>query len=195
MKLTDVPQTNGGGNSLQFGLNTFKFDSFVVEDGQYGKQIKFVFSRPGKDDKDFTQQTWFQLYNKTFTADEAWKMTSKLSQFKDVLAVVEEDVDTAFNEMWANAPDFDENDVDSIINLQEVFLTGLLEKVVGQDIQVVLHWKGEYLNIPTYKQNNYQLPFGKNPAVAPGLNQVKAAAVHVESENEIAETPATNTGW
>lgn len=193
MKLTDIPQSTGG-NTLQFGLNTFKFDSFVVEDGQYGKQIKFVFSRPGKDDKDFTQQAWFQLYGKTFTAEDAWKMTSKLAQFKDVLAVVEEDVDTAFNEMWANAPDFDENDVDSIINLQEVFLTGLLEKVVGQDIQVVLHWKGEYLNIPTYKQNDYQLPFGKNPAVALSLNQVKAAAVHVESENGVVEPPA-NSGW
>lgn len=192
MKLSDVPKSQ----SLNFGLNSFKFDSFVFEDSQYGRQVKFVFTRPGKDGEDFTQQTWFKLYDKTFDVKEAWKMTSKLDQFKDVLAVVDDNVDESYQALCDGAPDFDENDVDSIIGFQEKFITKILEQVVGKEVNVVMHYTlgkdgNWYLNIPSYKDNNYQLAFGKNPPVYAGLNDTKGQSSTTNTES----TNSGNSGW
>ena len=188
MKLTDVPESKG--TFTQFGLNKFKFESFTIGDGQYGKQITFIFTRPGKEEgKDFSQTFWYQLVNKPIPVEKLWTLTGKLQEFKDVLAVVDENYEETFAEMWANAAEFDESDADSLAKFQGDFLTQILEKVVGQEVNVVLHWKGEYLNIPSYKENDYKLPFGKNPVVYGGLNQTKAAPVQAS-----AEEPATTSG-
>ena len=191
MKLTDVPESKG--TFTQFGLNKFKFESFTIGDGQYGKQITFIFTRPGKEEgKDFSQTFWYQLVNKPIPVEKLWTLTGKLQEFKDVLAVVDENYEETFAEMWANAAEFDESDADSLAKFQGDFLTQILEKVVGQEVNVVLHWKGEYLNIPSYKENDYKLPFGKNPIIYGGLNQTKAAPV-VASAEEPAST--SGSGW
>lgn len=188
MKLTDVPESKG--TFTQFGLNKFKFESFTIGDGQYGKQITFIFTRPGKEEgKNFSQTFWYQLLNKPIPVEKLWTLTGKLQEFKDVLAVVDENYEETFAEMWANAAEFDESDADSLAKFQGDFLTQILEKVVGQEVNVVLHWKGEYLNIPSYKENDYKLPFGKNPIIYGGLNQTKAAPVQAS-----AEEPATTSG-
>jgi len=192
MKLTDVPESKG--TFTQFGLNKFKFESFTIGDGQYGKQITFIFTRPGKEEgKDFSQTFWYQLVNKPIPVDKLWTFTNKLQEFKDVLAVVDENYEETFAEMWANAPEFDESDVDSLAKFQGDFLTQILEKVVGKEVNVVLHWKGEYLNIPSYKENDYKLPFGNNPVVYGGLNQTKVAPVVASAEPESGST--ANSGW
>lgn len=188
MKLTDVPESKG--TFTQFGLNKFKFESFTIGDGQYGKQITFIFTRPGKEEgKDFSQTFWYQLVNKPIPVEKLWTLTGKLQEFKDVLAVVDENYEETFAEMWANAAEFDESDADSLAKFQGDFLTQILEKVVGQEVNVVLHWKGEYLNIPSYKENDYKLPFGLKPIVYGGLNQTKAAPVQASDEE-----PATTSG-
>ena len=191
MKLTDVPESKG--TFTQFGLNKFKFESFTIGDGQYGKQITFIFTRPGKEEgKDFSQTFWYQLVNKPIPVEKLWTLTGKLQEFKDVLAVVDENYEETFAEMWANAAEFDESDADSLAKFQGDFLTQILEKVVGQEVNVVLHWKGEYLNIPSYKENDYKLPFGKNPIIYGGLNQTKAAPVQASTEPE---SGSTASGW
>lgn len=191
MKLTDVPESKG--TFTQFGLNKFKFESFTIGDGQYGKQITFIFTRPGKEEgKDFSQTFWYQLVNKPIPVDKLWTLTGKLQEFKDVLAVVDENYEETFAEMWANAAEFDESDADSLAKFQGDFLTQILEKVVGKEVNVILHWKGEYLNIPSYKENDYKLPFGKNPVVYGGLNQTKAAPVQASAEPE---SGSTASGW
>lgn len=190
MKLTDVPESKG--TFTQFGLNKFKFESFTIGDGQYGKQITFIFTRPGKEEgKDFSQTFWYQLVNKPIPVDKLWTLTGKLQEFKDVLAVVDENYEETFAEMWANAAEFDESDADSLAKFQGDFLTQILEKVVGQEVNVILHWKGEYLNIPSYKENDYKLPFGKNPIVYGGLNQTKAVPVQASAE----EPASSGSGW
>lgn len=191
MKLTDVPESKG--TFTQFGLNKFKFESFTIGDGQYGKQITFIFTRPGKEEgKDFSQTFWYQLVNKPIPVEKLWTLTGKLQEFKDVLAVVDENYEETFAEMWANAAEFDESDADSLAKFQGDFLTQILEKVVGQEVNVILHWKGEYLNIPSYKENDYKLPFGKNPIIYGGLNQTKAAPVQASTEPE---SGSTASGW
>lgn len=190
MKVTDVPQ--GGGSFLQFGINSFKLNSFIFEDGQFGRQVKLFFTKEGKD-KEIEKQTWYQLINKTVEVSKAWQFTSKLLQLKDVLAVVD-DTEEGWDELYNNLPEFECDDLDSLVKCHEALATQVFEKVLGQEMNVVFHYDGEYLNIPNYKQNNYQLAFGKNPTVALGLNQVKAAAVHVESENGVESVPA-NSGW
>ena len=191
MKLTDVPESKG--TFTQFGLNKFKFESFTIGDGQYGKQITFIFTRPGKEEgKDFSQTFWYQLVNKPIPVEKLWTLTGKLQEFKDVLAVVDENYEETFAEMWANAAEFDESDADSLAKFQGDFLTQILEKVVGQEVNVVLHWKGEYLNIPSYKENDYKLPFGKNPIIYGGLNQTKAAPVVASAEEPVT---TSGSGW
>ena len=191
MKLTDVPESKG--TFTQFGLNKFKFESFTIGDGQYGKQITFIFTRPGKEEgKDFSQTFWYQLVNKPIPVEKLWTLTGKLQEFKDVLAVVDENYEETFAEMWANAAEFDESDADSLAKFQGDFLTQILEKVVGQEVNLILHWKGEYLNIPSYKENDYKLPFGKNPIIYGGLNQTKAAPVQASTEPE---SGSTASGW
>lgn len=185
MKLTDVPESKG--TFTQFGLNKFKFESFTIGDGQYGRQVTLIFTRPGKEeDKPFTQMTWYPLVN---DVKDYWKL-GQLSQFKDVLAVVDENYEETFEELRASI-DFDENDLDSILKAQEGVITTILEKVVGQEVNVVLHYKGEYLNIPSFKDNKYQLTFGKNPIVYGGLNQTKAVPVQASAE----EPASSGSGW
>ncbi len=195
MKPSDIPESKG--TFTQFGLNKFKFESFTIGDGQYGKQITFIFTRPGKEEgKDFSQTFWYQLINKPIPVDKLWTLRNKIFEFKDVLAVVDENYEETFTEAWANAPEFDESDADSLAEFQINFLTPVLEKVAGQEVNVILHWTlgkdgSYYLNIPSYKENDYKLPFGKNPIVYGGLNQTKAAPVQASAE----EPTSSGSGW
>jgi hypothetical protein len=192
LKVTDIPQ-GGGGSFLQFGLNQFKLDSFVLEDGQYGKQVKLIFTKPGKD-KDITQQTWYQFVNKTIDAEKIWQFGNKLQQWKNVLAVVDPS-EEAWDEIFNSLPEFEPDDLDSLFACQESLVSQVLQKVVGQEMNVVLHWKGEYLNIPSYKENGYNLTFGLFPTVHTGLKFVKSAPIHVDSENEAETTTTAESGW
>ena len=187
MKPSDVPQ--GGGSFLNFGINTFKLNSFIFEDGQYGRQVKLFFTKDGKE-KEIEKQTWYQLVNKVVTVADAWKFTNKLLQLKDVYAVVD-DTQEGWDELYNNLPEFECDDLDSMVKCHEALATQVFEKVLGQEVNVVFHYDGEYLNIPSYKANNYQLAFGKNPIVYGGLNQTKAAPVQASAEPESGST----SGW
>lgn len=189
MKVNEIPQ--GGGSFLQFGLNQFKFDSFVLEDGQYGRQVKLVFTKPGKD-KEITQQTWYQLPNKVIETSKIWQFGNKLQQWKDVLAVVDSS-EEAWDEIFNSLPEFEPYNVDSLSDCMESLVSQVLQKVVGQEMSVILHYKGEYLNIPSYKDNSFQLTFGNNPPQSSSLNSVKTSPVHVDV-SESSES-STDSGW
>lgn len=191
MKVTDVPQ--GGGSFLNFGINTFKLNSFIFEDGQFGRQVKLFFTKDGRE-KEMEKQTWYQLVNKTVDVSKAWQFTSKLLQLQDVLAVVD-DSQEAWDEIYNNLPEFECDDLDSMVKCHETLATQVFEKVLGQEVNVVFHYDGEYLNIPSYKANNYQLAFGKNPSVYGGLNQTKAAPVVASAEEPASSGTSTGTGW
>lgn len=185
MTLNDIPKNSGG--TLQFGLNPFKFDSFVAEDTQYGRQFTFNFSKEFGETI-LTQKFWYQL-SKKFTEKDAWKFTSRLEQFKDVLAAVDNEYEQTYTDLREkySSETFDNESDESVQEFQEKFLTELLQLVVGKEVNVVLHYKGDYLNIPSYKQNDFKLPFGKNPTVYGGLNSVKGVSTS-NTESTVVDT-------
>lgn len=181
MNLNEIPEVQ---QHFEFGPNTMTLQSYDITEGKYGKQIHFVFSKAGavsKDGTPLTQQFWLQMSD-AFTSEEGWKFMVKLQQFKDVIAVKESNPDEFFAEVKKSAPAFENTNQESVQNFQVNFLKKFIEPVLGEEMTVLLHYKGKYLNIPSYKENNYELPFGKNPIQSSKLNRVKGESVSVETE-------------
>jgi len=197
MKLNEIPESST--NSLVFGLNEMTFRSFEFEDGQYGKQLKCVFEKEGETTlkgEPLTQICWVAC-SKAFEEKDAWKFLKKLRQFVDVLKVADENAEEVFNQIKANAPSFNNEDVESVQTFESQVITKLLTPVLNKPMNVILHYKGKYLNIPSYKENGFEIQFGANPKLGPNLVREKVqttefATVDPTSIESVENTEDTN---
>lgn len=191
MKLGDLPK--GGGSSLQFGYNPMTLSSFVVDDGQYGKQVKVEFTKEGMDKPKIT---WIPTQG-AFTKDKAWMFGNKVAQLADVLSLVHEDGKAALKELEANMREFNNEDDDDVHAVHAELISAVLKQVLGKTVNVIFHYSGEYLNIPKPNENNYNLPFGNNPVMGANLNSRKATPQPVVESNSEVENNTTpeETEW
>ncbi len=189
------------GSTTQFGLNRMKLDSFIFEESKYGKQVKLVFTGDEYEYNGETrvskQTTWVPLVQ----VDRVKYLTSFLSQFVDVLSAAQENAEETWKEIKSKAPAFDDKDQSSVDKIQEQVITKMLTPVLGQQVNVILHWvfsnkDGKwYLNIPSYKDNGYKLQFGNNPTLGVNLNQTKGTTVSAEPYPEPSSEPSNDDGW
>lgn len=189
MKLNDVQEKNG--SVLNFGLNEFVFDKLTVKPASEkgSAQLEFSFTKEVTDsDKPINQLFWLFL-SESFKDEDAWKFLSKLKQFVDVRACATstEEAEEFFQELKANSPEFDNSNITEVQNFQIKFVEKMLEPVLGKKVNLVLHWKGEFLNVPYYKENDYKLPFGLAPHMSKNLKTEKQPKVDIPQVD--------NSGW
>ena len=172
------------------GISTMTLTSFLKEEGQYGQQICFVFTGgKNKDGEDVTTKWWYALRG-GFAEDKASLFVKNLQSFIGVLETVDPNAYDVFQELKDNSGDFDNNDNAETSEYEYRFIKKLVEPVIGKEVKVVRHYNDKgYLNIPKLKENDWNLPFGKNPIMGPNLRMTKpvqAAAVTTEE---------TDTAW
>lgn len=179
LDLKEVPDYQPA--SYKVGLNQFFLKSFAIEEGQYGPQLLFEFAATSDENAKvfkhwFAFQQAFERVDAAKDAQNARNFKGKLSQFKgflnNYLEFGEEVWQEVFNTAFANP--FDETNPDAIAKVQKEFFKGIFAKLPKgfekMPINVWLHYKGGYLNIPSYKENGYNLPFGKDPIEGKDLN-------------------------
>ena len=94
-----------------------------------------------------------------------------------------------------NSPEFDNSNITEVQNFQIKFVEKMLEPVLGKKVNLVLHWKGEFLNVPYYKENDYKLPFGLAPHMSKNLKtekQILSVIVHSTTIHAYAIPSAIN---
>jgi len=193
MKLNDVPEGQVAGRNLLF------LKEWSVVDGQYGKQLELQFSPNIGSEKEKIYKTWL-AFNKAFEDKHAVFFIARLREMVDFLAafIGEEKALARFEEVWEKLSneDLDNTSLDAVQTFQERFIKGML-KLIPVDFQTVpvtvfLHYKGQYLNIPSYADNNFQMTFGLNPPMSTSLNLTKPESAPVrEISTETEPKPQT----
>jgi hypothetical protein len=192
MKFGDIP-ASGGSASYSFGVNPMYIQEWSITDGQYGKQLEIVFCPNPNAEKPRMFKSWTPLRG-AFKSDQGYMFMSKISQYRGILDnyLGEELATEKFNAIkvaLANV-EFDNEDREQVQNLEEKIIKAIF-KIVGEKlsepINVVLHFKGEYLNVPNYKENDYNLPFGLNPIMGKSLNSEKGQSAPRAAEASMVE--------
>ena len=205
MNLLETPDFQPA--SYKAGLNQFFLKNFAIEEGQYGHQLLFEFAAT-TDENAKVFKHWFafqQAIEKVDSKTDAQKaifFKSKLAQFKDFVCNYlengQEVWQEVFNTVFANP--FDETNPDVMAKVQTNFFKGLFSKLPKgfekMPINVWLHYNNGYLNIPSYKENGYALPFGKNPTEGKNLNfekPVRDNATNQSDEGSVAVEDEVDT--
>jgi hypothetical protein len=167
-KFNDIPEQ---GQGVNLPLDTLMLQSFTWEDGQYGPQVKLDFIKEGLEKP---RSTWYQCSNKEVAADKQGMWAGNLRQFTGVLDILG-DGKALLAEVMDTMPDIPFNDGDKLAKWQKDAITKILDLVVGKEMQVVFckvekkDGTGTVSSIPTLKNNNWKLPFGKDPVPNPVL--------------------------
>lgn len=166
--------------NFKFGANDAQLSGYSFETGEYGKQIKFEFK--------IGEQTffyWHSIANKIPGKDGVPNVWLFLKNIKDPimsLLLCQYTEDEA-NKLYSGFEDqflttIDENDPAAVEKVVGSFWKAALNAIkLPLKTRIVLHYKGQYLQMPTAKQNaregSWHIPFGVNPVVGDNLNSVK----------------------
>ncbi len=171
MKLSEVPEFQTG------GINFLFLKDWAVEDGQFGRQVLMQFSPNIGAEKEKIYKAWIG-FSKKFEDKNAGLFTQKLRQLIPVLAsfigldAAEARYQVVKDKLFAE--DLDNNDDDAVKAFHERFLLAMFKAIPANfstiPIEVVLSYNSAgYLNIPNYKDNGWELPFGLDPHVGVNL--------------------------
>lgn len=184
MNLKDIKS----GGKPTCGPTKMTLISFDKVDGTYGPQLLFNFKAgETKEGKDILYKFWYAL-SKNFDEDRASLFLNNLQEWVKVRQVTDPNAYAFFQQLKENSEDFDNNDIDSVQNYQYKFIKALVEDAVGQEMDVIRHFNlnNEYMSIPTLKENDWNIPFGKDPVMGSGLRttQVKAQTTPVAASDD-----------
>jgi hypothetical protein len=178
--------------SLQPGINSMKMTEWSITESNYGKQlfVKFGYEINTKDGIIQKEQQYWNPFKAPYTGEpETGKMDSfmsmfaqKLEEYVDVLAAYVGVPNAKKHQAAIEAVLFEQNidifDKDSVQNAEEQYISELFKlfpaDYTSRPINVILHYNGQYLNIPKYKDNSYKIPFGLNPTLGNNLVYSKA---------------------
>lgn len=187
MKFGDIKER--GESSYKAGVNDMHIVDWAIMDGTYGKQLQMEFS-PNRDaEKPRIFKCWVP-FQREFKTENSYVFSSKINQYNALLEnFLGAENATAFMQKMKEAlgnVEFDNEDKEQVQNLEEKIVTAIFKQIAGnmknQTIPVVLGYKDQYLNVPSYKDNEYKLPFGPNPHVGKGVILVKPEATEYPSE-------------
>ncbi len=175
MQLKDAKTSTGSFSKA--GINQLFLTSWAIADSPYGKQLALDFTdNIGETPR--TYKAWVP-FKQEFKDEHGGIFKNKLYQYVDVLAafVGKEKAEQRWNEVGDTmfAVDFDNNDKEAVQSFEEKFVADLFSIIPTNystlPINVVLHYTlgkdGKwYLQIPKYKDNKWNVPFGLNPVVS-----------------------------
>lgn len=197
MKFGDIKER--GESSYKAGVNDMHIVDWAIMDGTYGKQLQMEFS-PNRDaEKPRIFKCWVP-FQREFKTENSYVFSSKIGQYN---ALLENFLGTeganAFvaklKEALANV-EFDNEDKEQVQNLEEKIVTAIFKQIAGEmknkTIPVVLGYKDQYLNVPSYKDNDYKLPFGLNPHVGKAVLLVKPEGVENRESAPLPPPPVNN---
>jgi len=197
MKFGEIKER--GEASYKAGVNDMHIMDWAIMDGTYGKQLQMEFC-PNRDaEKPRIFKCWVP-FQREFKTENSYVFSSKIGQYN---ALLENFLGTeganAFvaklKEALANV-EFDNEDKEQVQNLEEKIVTAIFKQIAGEmknkTIPVVLGYKDQYLNVPSYKDNDYKLPFGLNPHVGKAVLLVKPEGTENRESAPLPPPPVNN---
>ena len=206
MNFLEVPEFQQ--STYKVGLNQFFLKSFAIEDGQWGKQLLLEFAPTNEENAKVFKYWWaFQQVFESGNVSKAQMFKGNLFKFKDFISNYVENGGDVLQEIFNTvfSKPVDETNQDTLDKVQTEFFKGIFAKLPKgfekMPINVWLHYKGGYLNIPSYKENGYNIPFGKDPIEGEDLNFEKpvrdnqpdqSEVVSETVENQVEDAPVNN---
>lgn len=181
--------------SLQPGINVMKMVEWSITESTYGKQlfVKFGYEINTKDGVVLKEQQYWNPFKAAYAGDQDQKkmdsfssmFATKLEEYVGVLAAYIGVPAAKKHQTAIESVLFEQNidifDKDSVQNFEEQYIVELFKafpaNYTQMPINVILHYNGQYLNIPKYKDNSYKIPFGLNPVLGDNLVYSKAEPV------------------
>ena len=194
MKFGDIKER--GESSYKAGVNDMHIVDWAIMDGTYGKQLQIEFS-PNRDaEKPRIFKCWVP-FQREFKAENSYVFSSKINQYNALLDnFLGAENATAFMNKMKEAlgnVEFDNEDKEQVQNLEEKIVSAIFKQIAAnmknETIPVVLGYKDQYLNVPSYKDNEYKLPFGPNPHVGKGVILIKPEGTEYRAETGANPTP------
>lgn len=192
--------------SIQPGINAMKMTEWSITESTYGKQlfVKFGYEINTKDGLITKEQQYWNPFKAAYTGEhDQAKMDSftsmfatKLEEYVGVLAAYIGVPAAKKHQAAIEAVLFEQNidifDKTSVQNFEEQYIVELFKafpaNYTQMPINVVLHYNGQYLNIPKYKDNSYKIPFGLNPVLGDNLVYSKSEPVAIFAPGTDTET-------